>query len=337
MGRFGNIMVAIQNWVEHSEVEKRSSRISALIREISPDLVHAMRVPFEGIMAALADPPAPLLVSIWGNDLTLFAQRFASTRRYTQRALARTDALHCDCYRDLKLSSQFGFDSRKPSIVVPGNGGIQMDLFAERREQDGAFKGRFGIPEDVPLVSNPRGFRSYVRSDTFFHSVALTIKRRPDVIFAAVGMLGHPVAQRWVSSLQIEKNVRLLPALSRQDMAALLRISQVAVSPSEHDGTPNTLLETMAAGAFPISGDIESIREWITDGVNGTLIDPSDAQGFSHAIVAAIEDPQLRTKAADQNRKIIEDRAEYDSCMDRAEHFYSLFLGRPELSTAKIP
>jgi glycosyltransferase involved in cell wall biosynthesis len=36
--------------------------------------------------------------------------------------------------------------------------------------------------------------------------------------------------------------------------------------------------------AFPVCGDLESIREWIDDGVNGFLVDPTDAQALAGAI-----------------------------------------------------
>jgi glycosyltransferase involved in cell wall biosynthesis len=328
-GRFADLALAVQHGIEGLEVGRRSTILSALLREIDPDVVHAMRLPFEGIIAALADSRAPLLISIWGNDLTLFARRFPATRRHTLRALERTDALHCDCYRDLTLASEFGFDSQKPSLVVPGNGGIRLELFDREDGQDLSLRRRFHIPDDAPLICNARGFRFYVRNDTFFRSAALTVKRYPNAVFAAVGMQANPVAQRWVSSLGLEKNVRLMPTFTHEDMATLLRMSQIAVSPSEHDGTPNTLLESMAAGAFPICGDIESVREWITDGVNGKLRQPSDPDGFAEAIQSALANPALRASASERNRQIVQERAEYTSCMQRAEKFYENLLSRP--------
>jgi glycosyltransferase involved in cell wall biosynthesis len=293
-----------------------------------------MRLPFEGIIAAQADPPAPLLVSIWGNDLTLFARRFRWTRQESRRALHRVDALHCDCGRDLKLAARHGFDSRKPSIVLPGGGGIQLDIFGLQVGKDPALRRRFNIPDDAPLVCNPRGFRAYVRNDTFFRAIAYTAKKRSDIVFAAVGMQGHPHAERWVSRLKIERNIRLLPALPRVEMAALLRTSDIMVSPSEHDGTPNTLLESMATGSFPIVGDIESVREWITDGINGSLRPPADSVQFSDAILSAIADRHLRDSAARINRHLIEERAEYTACMKKAEDFYYQLARKPELTLA---
>jgi glycosyltransferase involved in cell wall biosynthesis len=333
-GQCADLIFRLQHRAEELDISRRTRLINALLREIQPDLVHAMRLPFEGIMAARSDPSVPLVVSIWGNDLTLFARRFRWTRRESLRALGRVDALHCDCERDLKLAREMGFGMQKPSVVLPGCGGVRIGLFGRRCGDDFAVRRRFDIPDGVPLVCNPRGFRAYVRNDTFFRSVAYTSTKRPDIVFAAVGMRGHPIAERWVSSLGIHANIRLLPTLSRHEMAALLRTSDVMISPSEHDGTPNTLLESMTAGAFPVVGDIESVAEWIQNGVNGSLEPPSDPNRFAEAILNAIANPALRQSAAVINRRVVEERAEYGSCMAKAETFYHRLFHKSQMKWA---
>jgi glycosyltransferase involved in cell wall biosynthesis len=106
-------------------------------------------------------------------------------------------------------------------------------------------------------------------------------------------------------------------------MADIFRSAAVLVSPSTHDGTPNTLLEGMACGCFPVAGDLESIREWITPGVNGLLVDPSNPDSLADAILSALDQPELRARAAEQNQRIIADRADYAQSMARAEAFYN--------------
>jgi glycosyltransferase involved in cell wall biosynthesis len=100
------------------------------------------------------------------------------------------------------------------------------------------------------------------------------------------------------------------------------RRAQILVSPSIHDGTPNTLLEGMACGCFPVAGDLESIREWITPNENGLLFDSNDPQSIANAIINSIENKNLRSKAAGLNREIISVRAEYSESMRGVEKFY---------------
>ncbi len=105
-------------------------------------------------------------------------------------------------------------------------------------------------------------------------------------------------------------------------MAEVYRRAAVLVSPSIHDGTPNTLLEGMASGCFPVAGDLESIREWITDGENGLLTDATDPGKLAESIVSALKNKELRHSAAKQNNRIIQERAEYKACMKLAGSFY---------------
>ena len=310
-------------------------RLGALIDEIHPDLVHAMRIPYEGMLAALAmnapsrrgsvDPVAdnqrdhpPLLISVWGNDFTLHAGSNPWMAHYTRQALDRADALHTDCERDLRIAREWGFQAEKPAAVLPGGGGVQPDIFfppaPEKREDP-------SLPRHLTVI-NPRGFRAYVRNDTFFRAIPLVLANRPGTRFVCPGMAGERKALDWMQQLGIEDSVELLPHLSREEMAGLFRQAAVTVSPTVHDGTPNTLLEAMACGCFPIAGDLESLREWISPGVNGLLVDPGDPQELAQAILAALEQPELRAQAAGHNLKIIRERAEYGWVMSSVENFY---------------
>ena len=95
--------------------------------------------------------------------------------------------------------------------------------------------------------------------------------------------------------------VRLLPYLSQHELWDLFLRSEVSVSVSAHDGTPNSLLEAMACGCFPVVGDIESLREWITPGVNGLLVDPDQPQAVAEAVLLALDLPDLRASAKERN------------------------------------
>ena len=171
-------------------------------------------------------------------------------------------------------------------------------------------------------VINPRGFRAYVRNDTFFQAIPLVLEQYPDVRFLCPTMADEPQAQDWVSEFRIKNNVILLPHQTRLQMAELFRGARLAVSPSIHDGTPNTLLEAMACGCLPVAGDIETLHEWITPGANGLLFDPADPHALAKAILAGLGDDELSLRARISNRELIIERAAYSAVMAAAEEFY---------------
>jgi glycosyltransferase involved in cell wall biosynthesis len=132
--------------------------------------------------------------------------------------------------------------------------------------------------------------------------------------------------------LKIGKSVRLLPKLSQREMAMVYRMSKVMVSPSEHDGTPNTFLEAIACGCFPVVGDLGSLREWIADGENGLLIDPDDAEALAQATSRALMSAELRDKASKINQDLIDERANRGQVAISAERFYKDVVERVKLT-----
>lgn len=262
-------------------------------------------------MAADAYNGTPLIVSTWGNDFTLHAPSTRLMQHYTRWTMQVADALHADCHRDVRLAREWGLAEAKSALVAPGNGGIRTDVFYPP-----------GQPVEEPVIINPRGFRPYVRNEEFFRAIPLVLKKHPNAKFIFALMAGESQAEEWSRELGIGDAVELLPPMAHSKMAKAFRRTQIVASPSIHDGTPNSLLEGIACGCFPVAGDLESIREWITPNENGLLFDPKDPQSVASALLSAIENKNLWEKAAGLNRNIITTRAEYKLNMQRAENFY---------------
>jgi len=181
---------------------------------------------------------------------------------------------------------------------------------------------------EEPVILNPRGIRQYVRNDSFFKAIPLVLRKHSNAKFMCTSMAGESQAIGWTKELKIEHAVELLAPIPNAEMANVYRRAQILVSPSIHDGTPNTLLEGMACGCFPTAGDLESIREWITPNENGLLFDSNNPKSIADAIIQAINNKDLRNKAAGLNQETISARAEYKSNMSRVEEFYGIVSNR---------
>ncbi len=308
---------------------KAGKKLQSLISQWKPDLVHALRIPFEGMLASYTPVTTPLVVSIWGNDLTLHTRGSASMRRWTRKTLARADGLLVDARRDIQLSSRWGFDLQKPALVVPGSGGIDL------AEMDNGFDNLQEFPwirNGSYHVINPRGLRpGYINTREFFAAIPLVLEQNPNVTFLCPGMQGQEEATGYARQYDVENAVQLLPYLSQTDLWQLFRHCEVSLSNSTHDGTPNTLLEAMSCGSFPVAGDLESLRDWITPGVNGFLVDPFKPSEIAKAICAALDNPGLRNAARLYNLHLVTERASRGTTQIKLQPFFEMVCSHAQV------
>jgi len=121
---------AIRHYLGPLTINRSAKKLRAIIERVKPDLIHAMRIPYEGMLAADAYNGVPLLVSIWGNDFTLHASSTRIMQHYTRWTMQVADALHADCQRDIRLGGEWCFSLKRPTLVIPGNGGTRTDIFS---------------------------------------------------------------------------------------------------------------------------------------------------------------------------------------------------------------
>ena len=168
----------------------------------------------------------------------------------------------------------------------------------------------------------------------FLKAVEAVHRVEPDIHFVAIGLEGVPSVIDFIESRGLRSALTLPPTLPHEQLAALYALGDVVVSPSEHDGTPNSLIEAMSAGLYPIAGDIESIREWITSGVNGDLFDPSDHASLARYILEAHGDRTRLADVAEQNARLIEERAARKACTSTIASMYERALSGADVELA---
>ncbi len=322
--RFSSLFQSLRYYLGPLTLPRQAKAYQQLLREIQPDLVHALRIPFEGMLGSATPEGIPFLAATWGNDLTLHAKASWLMRRFTKRCLHRANGLTSDTQRDVRLAREWGLDQGAPTLVVPGSGGLDLDKI---QRASGLDPDLYGISQEYDWVVNPRGLRpGSVHQDVFIAAAAELLTQKPNTAFICPGLAGKQKIKKRVNQLGISQNVFLLPSLPQSELWALMKGAKVFVSPSSHDGTPNAFLEAMACGCFPVAGDIESLRAWINHGVNGLLINPRDPQALAAAMLTALEDTPLRESAAEHNSTLIQEKASISATLPKINAFYQDFL-----------
>jgi len=205
--------------------------------------------------------------------------------------------------------------------IMSANFGVDeslLDLQAQSR------KGR-------PVLVSTRKLGSVYNPATLIRAIAVVRKCHPDVLLrlAGDGPLRKPL-ESLVDELGLQTNVEFAGVLSGRDLTEALSAADLYLSTSLSDGTSVSLLEAMAVELFPIVSDIEGNREWITDGVNGFLVDPHAPDAMAEKIVLALRRVDWRRKVCQQNKDTIQRKALRKNQMDIMEQAYRELLSRPQ-------
>lgn len=280
-----------------------------------PDVTHAMRVQNEGYVAALSDQH-PLILSTWGSDFIFQARSYPLHGLLTPWAVRKPDLLLADCNRDIRLAHAAGLARSVPAHVFPGNGGVDFSIHTPG----------VGAAQRERIVVYPRGLVVHASFDVLLESIQ-KLYHRSVLTGTRFMLLVQPALVTSVRKMVRARSlpfdlVHVRPYLCQSEWVALMRRAAVLVSPMLSDGTPNSMLEAMACGVFPVMSNIESIREWITHRVNGLLFDPTDSAGLAECLVEALDTPSMRQAAQKINLRLVREHADYAEIMPRVRELY---------------
>ncbi len=308
----------------------RVQRLARLIRDLRPNIIHSMELQTESYPVLDAaellggNLGAPWIVTTWGSDI-FYYQRFPEHLDKIKLLLRKCNYLIPDCSRDVALARDYGFRGEVP-LVLPGSGGYPVE---EMRQFVAS-----GRPAErrVIVLKGYEGWagRALTALDALVDCADI-LRDYEVVIYAA----SPSVAQRLSLLAQSRQlGITVLPRSPHEAMLRLFGRARIALAVNVTDGVPNAMLEAMTMGAFPIQSDTQSTAEWITDGLNGLLVDPGDAASVAGAIRRAVRDDRLVDDAASYNRRLVTERLDLATVRPRVIEMYRGIAARAKQAAA---
>jgi glycosyltransferase involved in cell wall biosynthesis len=178
-----------------------------------------------------------------------------------------------------------------------------------------------GIPLDAPLVGTVCVIRPEKALDVLVESVAVLTPRFPGL---KVLIAGHGPEEERLQGLIKQKGLEQTMLLlgRRSDVPRILAALDVAVSTSDWEGMPISVLEYMAAGRPVVATRVGGTPDLIDDGVEGFLVEPRDVKGLAEALARLLRDQPLREqmglRARDRQRRDFD----IDQVVRRLEDLY---------------
>ncbi len=182
-----------------------------------------------------------------------------------------------------------------------------------------AQRARYGLaPEHLLLVTVGR----LVARKAVDRLIALQARLPAHAHLLIIGTGPEKAAlQHCAAEAGVAERVHFLGQLPEEEKFAVLRMSDLYVSTSQHEGFGLVFIEAMACGLPVICYDHGGQTDFLANGVTGRLLGLNDEEAFLEACCALGEDRGLRAEIGRANQ----DRArEYfiDRCAERYEQLY---------------
>lgn len=296
--------------------------LNKAIKKFNPDIVHAMRTTYEGVVANWATPKSSrLAVSVWGNDFDLHGSSNAATRYLLNKLLKNVQGLHADACKDLECATnEYSLDASVELLHAPTSGGVPVNELKLDISKLAA-KRKLGFSENTFLIVNPRGTRSYIDSDVFFKAAGYDDD--PNNIYFAVDV---PLQPGWQPHKIRPSGNRLCSGkLDRPDFFLLLRAADIVVSPSRYDGTPNSVLEALGSGAFLALTDLAATNSLVSDDHLREVFDVNEP----HTLFELITTSKARidfSHTAEKAQKLVQDKYSKEKNKVRILNWYDKIL-----------
>lgn len=288
-----------------------------LIQEIQPDCVHVFEMQLAGlpILNVLQKHKnIPLIYSSWGSDMFYFEEHGVQ-KMQVKLFLERVNYLITDCTRDYNIAVENGFKNKFIG-VYPGNGGIK-------------FLNEYIKPVNKRNIILVKGYESFgCKASKILEALQLVplvvLENFEIIIYSADEVIINSIKENSFFDYLKLKIYPRTQFVSNESLLKIMGKTAIHISNNISDGMPNTLLESMGMGAFPIqSNPGNASAEVIQNGVNGYLIsNPLDSLAMAKIIEKAINDQELRTKAQTINVDFIHKNYEREMLTKKISTIY---------------
>jgi len=255
--------------------------------------------------------------------------------------LKNIGAIRNDLHSEIAANHIYG----KWSLRLPGHLIANSELARERAVRKGIRAERIDFVKNVVEAEigneNPKPFGK--KSLNILFAGRLEKQKRPELFIELASRLRQSMPDAKLN-FQIVGDGSLRPTLERlasnlgmnngeisflgvqRAMADIYRQTDVLVLTSEHEGTPNVILEAMTYGVPVVATKVGGVPEILTEAC-GILVDAANFEGLVEATTRLILNSDLRLNLGNNGRQYVAINHSLDYLQKRLTGIYDKLLG----------
>lgn len=230
-----------------------------------------------------------------------------------------------------RLSACSGFVAREtcrsaelaqvPRVITNG---LDLDWFDATQADDDVWRS-LGLPADRPVVLFTGRFEKRKGAGLFARLAALLLQAHDvSLVIAGDDLFGHlrDDVMPALTGLNLRGSLHALGHRTIHEVRTLVRRCDVFMLPSLWENCPYSAIEAMAAGRPVVAARQGGMPELITDGQDGLLVTPGDAEDFARQVGRLLNDAPLRDRLGQAARATVVRRHRHTETARQTVAFY---------------
>jgi glycosyltransferase involved in cell wall biosynthesis len=229
----------------------------------------------------------PVVVNYRGGEAGSFLARSETLVRLSMQRASRlvvpSGFLH-------ELFGRYGYSAE----IVPNI--VSLERFAPGGRRSAA-----------PMLVVARNLEPLYDNATALRAFAAVRAQRADARLTVAGSgPQESILKALAADLGVADAVTFCGRIDRDEMAALLRSSHVALNPSLADNMPNSVLEALASGVPVVSTDVGGVPFIVRHDETALLVPPGDAQAMAQAVLRVLGDDALAQRLSAAGLQLVQ-------------------------------
>jgi glycosyltransferase involved in cell wall biosynthesis len=313
---------------------KNLREIKTILRREKIDILHCHYLGINGWYAALSGFRPYIITIMGGGDVIGENWKPDSSKReriLTPLALKKAAAV--TSWSPLMADVVRPYCRPETPIEVI-HGGIHLENFYPSPKPQNLLE-RWEIPSDAKIIFSPR----LMRPLSNIHQIARAARKISDAFPNTFYLVAFPntvvdgeyaeqVKQIFAESGVSEK-VRFVSEISHHEIADYFRLADLTISVAATDGTPMTVLESMACETPTIIGNLPDYDKRYFEHEKTTLmIDINNADTIADAALQYWKDVDLIKKITAEARQRVIESGSYETQMSKMDNLYRNLISK---------
>ena len=222
---------------------------------------------------------------------------------------------------------------REDTPIEVVHGGVDLTRFHPGPKPQ-YLRERLSLPPDAKVVFSPRLMRPLSNIKQIALAAKTVVQQLPQTHFLFVAPAeeldeAYETEVRTIlRDASASDNARFVGAIAHDEMADYHRLADVTISIPSTDGTPMTVLESMACGTPVVVGDIPDYdRKYFEKGETVLMADPLNPEAIAAALRQLLTDAVVAERVSAEAERRVRTTGSYESQMSKMNQLYLELLG----------